>query len=104
KMVNCAEEVFRWILVPYEVLPAVHDPESGMQPGAPGAVLHYPESHEIKPGDIRPDQLGTFGNVIGLKEGGPTVVNGRGDVEKGFAESDVVVERVFRQSEVNAVS
>ena len=67
-------------------------------------MLHYPESHELKPGDIRPDQLGTFGNVIGLKEGGPTVVNQRGDVEKGFAQSDVVIERVFRQSEVNAVS
>ena len=101
---NVAEEAIRAIRVTYEVLPAVHDPESAVQLGAPAAVLHYPESHEIKPGDIRPDQLGTFGNVIGLKEGGPTVVNGRGDVKKGFAESDVVVERVFRQSEVNAVS
>jgi len=101
---NVAEEAIRVIRVTYEVLPAVHDPESGAQPGAPGAVLHYPESHEIKPGDIRPDQLGTLGNVIGLKEGGPTVVNQRGDVKQGFAESDVVVERVFRQSEVNAVS
>jgi len=101
---NVAEEAIRAIRVTYEFLPAVHDPESAVQLGAPAAVLHYPESHEIKPGDIRPDQLGTFGNVIGLKEGGPTVVNERGDVEKGFAESDVVVERVFRQSEVNAVS
>lgn len=101
---NVAEEAVRAIRVTYEILPAVDDPESGVQPEAPGAVLHYPESHELKPGDIRPDQLGTFGNVIGLKEGGPTVVNERGDVEKGFAQSDVVVERFFRQSEVNAVS
>ena len=101
---NVAEEAIRAIRVTYEVLPAVHDPESAVQLGAPAAVLHYPESHEFKPGDIRPDQLGTFGNVIGLKEGGPTVINERGDVEKGFAESDVVVERAFRQSEVNAVS
>jgi xanthine dehydrogenase molybdenum-binding subunit len=101
---NVAEEAVRAIRVTYEVLPAVHDPESAVEPGAPGAVLHYPESHELKPGDIRPDQLGTFGNVIGLKEGGPTVVNERGDVEKGFAQSDVVIERFFRQSEVNAVS
>src|SRR4030095_15103800 len=101
---NVAEEAIRAIRVTYEILPAVHDPESGVQPGAPVAVLHYPESHELKPGDIRPDQLGTLGNVIGLKEGGPTVVNERGDVERGFAESDVVVERFFRQSEVNAVS
>jgi CO/xanthine dehydrogenase Mo-binding subunit len=101
---NVAEEAIRTIRVTYEVLPAVHDPESAVEPGAPGAVLHYPESHELKPGDIRPDQLGTFGNVIGLKEGGPTVVNARGDVEQGFAQSDVVIERFFRQCEVNAVS
>jgi len=101
---NVAEEAIRAIRVTYEVLPAVHDPEFGVRQDAPAAVLHYPESHEIKPGDIRPDQLGTLGNVIGLKEGGPTVVNQRGDVKQGFAESDVVVERVFRQSEVNAVS
>jgi xanthine dehydrogenase molybdenum-binding subunit len=101
---NVAEEAVRAIRVTYEVLPAVHDPESAVEPGAPGAVLHYPDSHELKPGDIRPDQLGTFGNVIGLKEGGPTVVNERGDVEKGFAQSDVVIERFFRQAEVNAVS
>ena len=101
---NVAEEAMRAIRVTYELLPAVHDPESGVQPGAPGAVLHYPESHELKPGDIRPDQLGTLGNVIGLKEGGPTVVNERGNVEQGFAESDVVIERFYSQSEVNAVS
>ena len=101
---NIAEEAIRAIRVTYDLLPAVHDPESAVQLGAPEAVLHYPESHELKPADVRPDQLGTFGNVIGLKEGGPTVVNVRGDVEQGFAESDVVVERSFRQSEVNAVS
>jgi xanthine dehydrogenase molybdenum-binding subunit len=101
---SVAEEAMRAISVTYEVLAAVHDPEAGTKPGAPNAVLNYPEPHEIKPGDIRPDQLGTFGNIIGLKEGGPTVANERGDVEKGFAQSDMVVERFFRQSEVNAVS
>jgi xanthine dehydrogenase molybdenum-binding subunit len=101
---NIAEDAIRAIRVTYEVLPAVHDPESGVQPGSAGAVLHYPASHDLKPGDIRPDQLGTLGNVIGLKEGGPTVVNERGDVEKGFAESEIVIEKFFRQSEVNAVS
>jgi xanthine dehydrogenase molybdenum-binding subunit len=101
---NAAEEAVRAIRVTYEVLPAVHDLESAVEPASPGAVLHYPESHELKPGDIRPDQLGTFGNVIGLTEGGPTVVNERGDVEEGFAQGDVVVEKFFCQSEVNAVS
>jgi len=101
---NIAEEAIRAIRVTYETLPAILDAEAGAARGAPDAVVHYPEPHEIKPGDIRPDQLGAFGNIVGLKEGGPTVVNQRGDVERGFAESDVVVERIFRQSEVNAVS
>ena len=39
---NVAEEAVRAIRVTYEVLPAVHDPESGVQPGSPAAVLHYP--------------------------------------------------------------
>jgi xanthine dehydrogenase molybdenum-binding subunit len=101
---NIAEQAIRAIRVTYEALPAVLDAETGAAPGAPDAVLHYPERHEIKPGDIRPDQLGTFGNIVGLKAGGPTVLNQRGDVARGFAESDVVVRRVYRQSEVNAVS
>ena len=101
---NVAEEAMRAIRVTYQVLPAIHDPEVGAQPGAPSAVLNYPASHEIEPGDIRPEQLGTFGNIIGLREGGPTVVNQRGDAEQGLERSDVVVERFFRQSEVNAVS
>jgi CO/xanthine dehydrogenase Mo-binding subunit len=101
---NVAEEATRAIRVSYEVLPAILDPEAGAKSGAPGAVLHYPESHEIKPGDIRPEQLGTHGNIIGLGEGGPTVVNERGNAEKALRQSDAVVERFFRQSEVSAVS
>ncbi len=79
---NVAEEAIRAIRVTYEVLPAVHDPESGVQPGSPAAVLHYPESHELKPGDIRPDQLGTLGNVIGLERrrtDGGKPARGRGE-------------------------
>ena len=101
---NVAEEAVRAIRVTYHVLPAIHDAESGAKPDAPDAVLNYPEAHEIQAGDIRPEQLGTVGNIIGLREGGPTVVNERGDVERGLEQSDVVVERIFRQSEVNAVS
>ena len=101
---NIAEEAVRALQVKYQVLPSVHDAEAGAQPGAPDAILDYPDPGSIKPGDIRPDQLATFGNIIGLKEGGPTVANTRGDVEAGFQQSDVIVERVFRQSEVNAVS
>jgi xanthine dehydrogenase molybdenum-binding subunit len=101
---NIAEEAVRALRVKYEVLPAIHDAEAGTQSGAPDAIVDYPDPLSIKPGDIRADQLATFGNIIGLKEGGPTVANRRGDVEAGFQQSDVLVERVFRQSEVNAAS
>ena len=101
---NIAEEAVRALRVKYEVLPAIHDAEAGTQSGAPDAIVDYPDPLSIKPGDIRADQLATFGNIIGLKEGGPTVANRRGDVEAGFQQSDALVERVFRQSEVNAVS
>jgi CO/xanthine dehydrogenase Mo-binding subunit len=101
---NIAEEAVRALRVKYEILPAIHDPEAGAQTDAPDAILDYPDPGSIKPGDIRPDQFATFGNIIGLKQGGPTVANVRGDVEAGFQQSDAVVERVFRQSEVNAVS
>ncbi|HEY7554618.1 MAG TPA: xanthine dehydrogenase family protein molybdopterin-binding subunit [Candidatus Binatia bacterium] len=101
---NIAEEAVRALRVKYQVLPAIHDAEAGTRSGAPDAIVDYPDPGSIKPGDIRPDQLATFGNIIGLKEGGPTVANTRGDVEAGFQQSDAVVERVFRQSEVNAVS
>ena len=101
---NIAEEAVRALRVKYEVLPAIHDAEAGTQSGAPDAIVDYPDPLSIKPGDIRADQLATFGNIIGLKEGGPTVANRRGDIEAGFQQSDALVERVFRQSEVNAVS
>ena len=101
---NIAEEATRALRVTYDILPAIQDPEAGVKPDSPNAVLHYPSSEELRPGDIRPDQLGKFGNIIGLREGGPTVANERGDVESGFEQSDVVVERVFRQAQVGAVS
>ena len=90
---NIAEEAARALRVTYDILPAIQDPEAGAKSDSPDAVLHYPPKDDLRPGDIRPDQLGTFGNIIGTREGGPTVANERGDVEKGFEQSDVVVER-----------
>jgi xanthine dehydrogenase molybdenum-binding subunit len=101
---NIAETALRALRVRYDILPAVHDPEAGIESGAPDAILDYPDPASLRPGDIRPDQMGMYGNIIGTKEGGPTVANKRGDIGAGFRLSDVVVERVFRQSEVNAVS
>ncbi len=52
---NVAEEAIRALRVTYEVLPAVHDPESGVQPGAPGAVYIILKVTSSSPG-LRPDQ------------------------------------------------
>jgi xanthine dehydrogenase molybdenum-binding subunit len=65
-----AERALRLIDVKYEVLTFVLDPEEALKPGAP--------------------QLFTDGNL----EGEPRVLN-RGDVERGFAECDRVIERVY---------
>ncbi|MBI3078794.1 MAG: xanthine dehydrogenase family protein molybdopterin-binding subunit [Deltaproteobacteria bacterium] len=66
-----AEDARALIEVEYEVLPAVVDPEKAMQPNAP--------------------KLQPYGNVFGGK---PQVYN-RGDVEKGFAEADIIHEQRY---------
>ena len=101
---NIAEEAVRALRVKYEVLPRFTMRKPGPNRERRMLLSIIPTRSSIKPGDIRADQLATFGNIIGLKEGGPTVANRRGDVEAGFQQSDALVERVFRQSEVNAVS
>ena len=72
-----AEEVLSLIDVKYEVLPAVTDAEAAMKPDAP--QLH--EEYE-----------GNIANYTQLK---------LGDVEKGFADADVIVEREFRTKTVH---
>ena len=76
-----AEEALDLIDVEYEVLPAVFDIDSALKPGAP---LVYDEF----PGNIIPG-----GTIIY----GPNCLKGvvRGDVEKGFAEADVITEGTF---------
>ena len=68
-----ADEALDLIEVEYEPLPAVFEPEDAAQPGAPLI-------HEVGPG----------GNLV-LE---PVRVN-RGDVDKGFAEADFVLEGTF---------
>ena len=73
-----AEEALELIELEYEVLPAVFDKEEAMKPGAP---LVHPE-------------LGT--NLAQC----PRSVNGMlpleyGDVEKGFAEADYIIEGIY---------
>ncbi|MFB3887305.1 MAG: xanthine dehydrogenase family protein molybdopterin-binding subunit [Thermodesulfobacteriota bacterium] len=69
-----ASEAVDLIKVDYEVLPFLLDPEEAMKPGAP---------------KIHPQ-----GNIIGGK---PLLLE-RGNIEKGFSESDVVHENTYRTS------
>jgi CO/xanthine dehydrogenase Mo-binding subunit len=76
-----AEEALSLIDVDYEVLPAVFDIDSALEPNAP--LLYEKYGNNIIPG--------------GTPIYGPNCLQGvvRGDVEKGFAEADVVTEGTF---------
>jgi len=67
----------RLIEVDYEILPHVIEIEDAIRPDAP--ILHDFVRHEGKPS-----------NIAG------TMVNKLGDVEAGFAEADVIIERSFK--------
>ena len=77
-----AEEALELIDVDYEVLPAVFDPEEAAKPTAPKI---YPEGNVFGTSRAVPLERGT--NEPGLQEWG--------DINKGFAEADVVVEDSF---------
>ena len=102
---NIAEEAIRAIQVRYELLPVVHDAEAAAQPEAPLAVSYMPDGIRARPGGGREaTPIDASINVVRGDGGRPTTLNERGDVEKGFHESDFVVERVFRQSHVSGVA
>lgn len=86
--VHVAEEALRLIRVEYEPLPAVTWVLDAMKPEAP--LLHP---------DLRTDSMGELGteqtNVA------KHLHFEKGDVAKGFAESDVVIEREFRTASVH---
>ena len=86
--IHIAEEAAKLVKVEYDVLPAVTDPIEAMSPEAP--LLHE--------GLIATSLSGSAdqpSNIAGHMEGG------KGDVEKGFAESDVVIERTFKTALVH---
>ncbi|RPF41778.1 xanthine dehydrogenase molybdenum binding subunit apoprotein [Streptomyces sp. Ag109_G2-6] len=85
---QAAEEGCRRVVVTYEELPYVVDPEEAMLPGAP--VLH-PKGPES--GIFRAEN-----NVCGEVHG--TI----GDMEKGYAEADVVYEETFQTQRVQHAS
>ncbi|MEV7727248.1 molybdopterin-dependent oxidoreductase [Streptomyces sp. NPDC087917] len=85
---QAAEEGCRRVVVTYEQLPYVIDPEEAMLPGAP--VLH-PKGPES--GIFRAEN-----NVCG------EVHNTIGDMERGYAEADVVHEETFQTQRVQHAS
>ncbi|GAA1243520.1 molybdopterin-dependent oxidoreductase [Kitasatospora nipponensis] len=85
---GAAEEGCRRIVVEYEVLPFVIDPEEAMLPGAPVIHPKGPESRIFRAQD----------NVCGEVHGE------LGSVEQGFAEADVVYEETFRTQRVQHAS
>ncbi|GGV43991.1 dehydrogenase [Kitasatospora herbaricolor] len=85
---GAAEEGCRRIVVDYEVLPFVIDPEEAMLPGAPVIHPKGPQSRIHRAQD----------NVCGEVHGET------GSVEQGFAEADVVYEETFRTQRVQHAS
>ncbi|MEV7025778.1 molybdopterin cofactor-binding domain-containing protein, partial [Kitasatospora sp. NPDC093558] len=85
---GAAEEGCRRIVVAYEQLPYVLDPEEAMAPGAPVIHPKGPESRIAR----------AENNVCGEAHGE------MGDVERGFAEADVVYEETFRTQRVQHAS
>lgn len=83
---DAAEEAINLIDVEYEELPAVFDVLDAIKPGAP--VLH----------DNAPAYDGAPKEI--MADAGTNVVNkltfGKGDIEKGFAEADLICEHTFR--------
>ncbi|MCH7745025.1 MAG: xanthine dehydrogenase family protein molybdopterin-binding subunit, partial [Chloroflexi bacterium] len=86
---HVAEEALSLIEVEYEVLPAVTNVEDAMKPDAP--VLHEHWASTGSPGDDTP--AGT--NIAGHEQ------HKFGDIDKGFSEADVVIEREYRTKTVH---
>ncbi|GHF85570.1 dehydrogenase [Kitasatospora xanthocidica] len=85
---GAAEEGCRRIAVSYEELPYVLDPEEAMRAGAPVIHPKGPESRIARAED----------NVCGEAHGE------LGDVERGFADADVVYQETFRTQRVQHAS
>jgi CO/xanthine dehydrogenase Mo-binding subunit len=83
-----ARQALKLIEVEYEVLPHVLDPLEAAQPDAP--VLHdHQFTHGVEP---KPEKPSNVFRVVSAD---------RGDLDKGFAEAEVVVEREFRSQPVH---
>ncbi|MEK7275977.1 MAG: molybdopterin cofactor-binding domain-containing protein, partial [Chloroflexota bacterium] len=83
-----AREALELIEVDYEILPAVFDPEAAMRDGAP---MIHDEPDAVKIHDAQ--------HNIAITSGAE-----HGNVEKGLAASDVVIERTYRVHQVQQAS
>ncbi|MEU0404441.1 molybdopterin cofactor-binding domain-containing protein [Streptomyces sp. NPDC006197] len=86
---RAAEEGCRRVEVTYEELPYVTDPEEAMRPGAP--VIHAGKGPEVRIARVENNVAGEVHGEIG-------------DVERGFADADVVYEDTFRTQRVQHAS
>jgi CO/xanthine dehydrogenase Mo-binding subunit len=87
-----AEEARDLIKVEYQVLPFVLDPEEAMKPGAPKL---FPEGNVVGASGST-TVAGSGPKLTGYEIANATSVVNRGDVNKGFAEADLVYEARYR--------
>ena len=98
---SVAEEALELIQVDYEELPVAIDPLEAMQPGAPRVRA------PLKEVDRSEEQEHATIDAAGeeREEANPNIsqhlVFSRGNVEQGFAEADLVIERTWRASMVH---
>lgn len=96
--IHIAEQALELIEVDYEVLPSVTDLLDAMKDDAP--VLHERLANvtnpNIRPGGLRDEGDGTKSTNIANH-----FFFEQGDIEQGFKEADVIIEREFRTSSVH---
>lgn len=86
--IETAQQAARLIDVMYEELPAVFDPQEAARPGAPLV-------HETLDGYIKTFECERGGNIMA------TIAMAEGDVDKAWADCDVIVEGVFETQAQN---
>lgn len=87
-----ADQACKLVKVEYEPLPAVFDPEQAVQPGAP--LLHPDLGQYVFVNFIFPKAGTNISNHFKVR---------KGNVDEGFARSDVVVEGTFRVPQIQHV-
>ncbi|SMF64061.1 xanthine dehydrogenase, molybdenum binding subunit apoprotein [Tistlia consotensis] len=80
---QAARQALKLIEVDYEVLPHVTDVDAAMKPGAP-VIREDLITAGVEPVPTKPSNVAARHEI------------GKGDVEKGFAEADLIVEQSFR--------